>query len=391
MIYILLLLSITLKSNAAIVGHGRGSVGVSLDQDDISAGMEGSYSASVKTRSFDANSSLSFEKVFDDSRSAPGLGHSYEYNSAYINSEIDHKYKLASPNLSWASTTKYNYDADEINSEPQSWALLTGPKYSKYIRSDIELGIELQKARELDSLYLRDEMSGAIRLSKSINARMVFKGEIERYCTEYNNNEIVDSCSNEASGEMSVRLGVADYRIRFGRLTTQNKIYPTYEADYNYSLNTSNIFSLRFSKKNNTIRNNVLTKAIDTLPAPATFSTTLIGSYLYNYKQMKLLMETNSSEMKTDTQLIQEQRYSIRVDYRLINNICKACFLNFIFDRNNNEVSSWQSTSLGIDVPWIRALYNRLAIKYTNSDSGESYYSLVFIINYNGRSSILLR
>jgi hypothetical protein len=388
-IRILLLITISLESSAAIHGNGRGSVEIDLDENEIVAKVEGNYNGSVEAKNYDVNSSLAFEKLFDDGRS--DSNHGSEYYTTYINSVIDHKYRLITPNLSWESNTKFNYNTDTVNTEPQSWSLLTGPKYLKYIRSDIKLELELQKARELDRQYLRDEIYGTIRLTKSINTGMDFTGEFERYCTDYNNEDAIDSCSNEASAEIMLRQGVSDYRAKVGRFISHNKVYPTYEADYNYTLNTSNIISLQFIRKNNSINNSMLTTANSLLPDPATFTTSKIGRYLYDFKQLNLLLEMNTSETKTETQLTQEKRYSMQVDYRLLNNSCKACLLNVSVDSNDNDAASWQSASVGIAAPWIRHFHNRLSVKYTNVDNGEPYYSLAFIINYKGRSSILSR
>ena len=102
-------------------------------------------------------------------------------------------------------------------------------------------------------------------------------------------------------------------------------------------------------------------------------------------------MEIKSTETENETSLIQQQRYSAQADYRLLTDKCRGCLLHLSFDRDNNEISNWHSTSLGIDIPWIKEFYNQFAIRYTNSDSSGSFYSLVWIINYNGRPSILSR
>ena len=389
--FILLILSMSLESFGAITGSGRGSVGVSLDQEDLNTGMEGTYVANAKTRNRDIKGSLSFEKVFDDGRVAPATGHSYKYSSAYLNAIINDNYHTANPNLSWASTGQYYYDAESLNSVPQSWALLTGPKYTKHIRSDLGLDLQLQKARQQDNQYLSDETSGIVSLSKKLNTRMVITGEFERYCTDYNDNDVTDSCSNEASGEVAVQSGTVNYRIRIGSFVVHDKSYPTYEADYDYRLNTSNQLTFSYGKTNNSVRNAILTRTSSIEPDPATFTTSFLGRYLYDFKRVRVLMEVKSTETSNETQLIQEQRYSTQADYRLSTDKCKACLLHIGFDRDNNEVSNWHSTSIGIDIPWIRDFYNQFAIRYTHSDTNGSIYSLIWILNYNGRSSILAR
>ncbi|MBL4796366.1 MAG: hypothetical protein JKY50_03010 [Oleispira sp.] len=390
-IFILLSFSIIFESFAAVTGAGRGSLGASLDKEDISTGIEGTYVANAKTHSNELEVFFDFEKVFDDGRVAPVSGHSYQYNSAYVNTVIDHKYSTASPYLNWQSTAQYYYDLDSLNSVPQSWALLTGPKYTKNIRPDIALDLQVQKAKQLDNQYLSDETSGVVNLSKKINSRIVIAGEFERYCTDYDDNDVIDSCSNETSGEISVNLGSGNYRIRIGSFVVHDEAYPTYEVDYDYKLNRSNQLFLRYGKKNNSIRNNVLTRTSSLPPDPATFTTSLIGRYLYDFKRIKVLMEVKSTETENDTSLIQQQRYSAQADYRLLTNRCRGCLLHLSFDRDNNEVSNWHSTSLGIDIPWIKEFYNQFAIRYTNNENSGSFYSLVWIINYNGRPSILSR
>lgn len=380
-----------LESFGAITGSGRGSVGVSLDQEDLNTGMEGTYLASAKTRSHDIGSFLSFEKVFDDGRVAPVTGHSYQYSSAYLNAIINDNYQTANSNLNWLSTAQYYYDADTLNSVPESWAMLTGPKYRKDIRPDIGLDLQVQKARQLNNQYLSNEASGIASLSKKLNGRMTITGEFERYCTEYDDDDVIDSCSNETSGEISVQSGTNNYRIRIGSFVVHEKSYPTYEADYDYRLNSSNHLSLSYGKTNNSVRNTITTRTSSLQPDPATFTTSFIGRYLYDLNRIKVLMEIKSTETANKTQLIQEQRYSTQADYRISSDKCKACILHIGFDRDNNESSNWHSTSIGIDIPWIREFYNQFAIRYTHSDTNGSIYSLIWILNYNGRSSILVR
>jgi hypothetical protein len=387
----LLILSITFKSFGAIVGSGRGSVGTSLDQDDVNTGLEGAYMADVKTRAHELNGLFNFEKVFDDGRATTVSGHSYQYNSAYVNAVIDHKYNTASPYLKWINRAQYNYDADSISSEPRSWTLLTGPQYIKRIRPDITLDIQLSKARQEDNQYLSDENSGVFRLSRSLNSQMIIAGEFERYCTDYSDKEIIDSCSNETSAEVSVKSGIANYRLRIGRFEVHNKSYPTYQFDYDYKPNTSDIYSLGYAKSNNSIRSTVLTDDSNLLPDPATFTTSLTGRYLHDFKRVRILLEMKKSETENETDLVQEAQYSAQADYRLSSDKCRACLIHLSYDRDNNEISNWQSTSFGIDIPWIKNFYNQFSIRYTSNDNSESFYSLDWVINYNGRPSILSR
>jgi len=392
--YILLTLIawlITFDSFSAVTGKGRGSAGVSLDQSRVNVGLEGTYEAQIESSNNDIAAFLDFQKVFNDGRVAAVTGHSYQYNSKYINALVDHKYQSTNPYLSWSSTAQYYYDAQTQNSIPQSWAALTGPQYINRIRPDIILDVRLQKATQLDNQYLSNEASGVVRLSKDINSSATFSGEFERYCTDYDDNEVVDSCSNEASIEVSMVRGATASRMRLGRFVVHEKIYPTYEMDLDHRLNASNSLMLRYSKKNDSVRNNVLTRTDSLLPDPATFTTSLIGSYLYDFKRTRVLMEVKSSETESESERIQQQRYSTQADYRLTANHCKGCLLHVSFDRDNNEVSNWHSTSLGIDIPWMRELYNQFALRYTHSDSAGSFYSLIWIVNYNGRPSILSR
>ena len=392
--YILLTLIawlVIFDSYSAVTGKGRGSAGVSLDQSKVNVGVEGTYEAQIESSNNEIKSFLDFQKVFDDGRVAPVTGHSYQYNSKYVNALVDHKYQSTNPYLSWSSTAQYYYDAQTQNSIPQSWAALTGPQYIKYIRADIVLDVRLQKARQLDNQYLTDEASGVVRLSKDINSNSTVSGEFERYCTDYDENEIIDSCSNEASVEVAMTRGATVSRMRLGRFVVHEEIYPTYEVDFDHKLNTSNSLMLRYGKKNDSIRNNVLTRTDSLLPDSATFTTSLIGSYLYDFKRTSILMEVKSSETENESGRIQQQRYSTQADYQLSANHCKGCLLHVSFDRDNNEESNWHSTSVGIDVPWIREFYNQFALRYTNSDSAGSFYSLIWIVNYNGRPSILSR
>jgi len=382
---------ITFDSFSAVTGKGRGSAGVSLDQSRVNVGLEGTYNAKIQSKSNEVTTLLDFQKVFNDGRVAPVTGHSYQYNSKYVNALVDHKYQSANPYLSWSSTAQYYYDAQTQNSIPQSWAALTGPQYIKHIRPDILLDIRLQKATQLDNQYLSDEASGVVRLSKEINSNSAFSGEFERYCTDYDDDEVVDSCSNEVSVEVATGRGATSSRMRLGRFVVHEEVYPTYELDFDHKLNTSNSLMLRYGKKNDSIRNNVLTRTDSLLPDPATFTTSLRGSYLYDFKRTRVLMEVKSSETENENERTQQQRYSTQADYRLSTNRCKGCLLHMSFDRDNNEISNWHSTSLGIDVPWIREFYNQFALRYTHSDSAGSFYSLIWIVNYNGRPSILSR
>jgi hypothetical protein len=388
---ILIILLVTFDSFSAVTGKGRGSMGLSLDQSRINAGLEGTYQAKVQSSNNEIAAFLDFQKVFNDGRVAPVTGHNYQYNSKYVNALVDHKYQTTNPYLSWSSTAQYYYDAQTQNTIPQSWAVLTGPQYIKRIRPDITLDIQLQKATQLENQNLSNEASGVVRLSKDINSNSTFSGEFERYCTDYDDNEIVDSCSNETSAEVAMARGATTSRIRLGRFVVHEKIYPTYEIDFDHKLNTSNSLMLRYGKKNDSIKNNVLARTDSLLPDPATFTTTLTGSYLYDFKRTRVLMEVKSSETESESERIQQQRYSTQADYRLAADHCKGCLLHVSFDRDNNEISNWHSTSLGIDIPWIREFYNQFALRYTNSDSAGSFYSLIWIVNYNGRPSILSR
>jgi len=382
---------VTFNSFSAVTGKGRGSVGISIDQSKVNAGLEGTYEAKVQSSNNDITAFLDFQKVFNDGRVAPVTGHSYQYNSKYVNALVDHQYQSTNPYLSWSSTAQYYYDAQTQNSIPQSWAALTGPQYIKYIRPDIILDIRLQKAKQLDNQYLSDETSGIARLSKDINSGATLAGEFERYCTDYDDSDVIDSCSNETSVEVAMIRGATTSRVRLGRFVVFDEIYPTYEIDFDHKLNTYNSLMLQYGKTNDSIRNNVLTRTDSLLPDPATFTTSLTASYLYDVKRTRVLMEVKSSETESESERIQQQRYSTQADYRLSANHCRGCLLHLSFDRDNNEVSNWHSTSLGIDIPWIREFYNQFALRYTNSDSAGSFYSLIWIVNYNGRPSILSR
>ena len=245
---------ITFDSFSAVTGKGRGSAGVSLDQSRVNVGLEGTYNAKIQSKSNEVTTLLDFQKVFNDGRVAPVTGHSYQYNSKYVNALVDHKYQSANPYLSWSSTAQYYYDAQTQNSIPQSWAALTGPQYIKHIRPDILLDIRLQKATQLDNQYLSDEASGVVRLSKEINSNSAFSGEFERYCTDYDDDEVVDSCSNEVSVEVATGRGATSSRMRLGRFVVHEEVYPTYELDFDHKLNTSNSLMLRYGKKNDSIR-----------------------------------------------------------------------------------------------------------------------------------------
>ena len=116
---------ITFDSFSAVTGKGRGSAGVSLDQSRVNVGLEGTYNAKIQSKSNEVTTLLDFQKVFNDGRVAPVTGHSYQYNSKYVNALVDHQYQSTNPYLSWSSTAQYYYDAQTQNSIPQSWATST--------------------------------------------------------------------------------------------------------------------------------------------------------------------------------------------------------------------------------------------------------------------------
>jgi hypothetical protein len=390
-IELLIVLLFSVNTAASLIGEGRGSAGISYDQSGFNTGIEGSYRATGVSYGNKLSAFLDLEKVFDDGREDAITGHSYQYKTDYFNALVDHEYESINPYLSWSSTGQYYYDIDSRNSNPEAWALVTGPRYIKRLRPDVLFELELNKSRQQDNTYVSSEDSGVIRLSKDINQRITIAGELEYYCTDYDDKDVIDTCSNEKSGEINSNIGATSYRLRLGEFEVHGESYPTYEVDFNHALNATNSFTIQYAKADNSVRNNILTRTESLTPDPATFTTTLSSQFLYDYKRLAFLIEMRASETESENQLIQEERYSTQADYRLAASQCLGCFIHLSFDRDNNETANWHSTSIGVDIPWIREFYNQIAIRYTNNDESGSFVSLIWILNYNGRRSILAR
>lgn len=382
-----IVLVISSQTIASLSGQARGSIDLNYEQTKLDGSVEGNYSLAINSTRNKVDGLLSLERSFDDDKVLPNARH-------YLGGKINHTHNFLNPYLSWTNLAQYNQNyEDEF---PESWGVVSGPDYKKKITTDLYMDLILRKARQIQDRVMETESGVKLLLIRSLSSSINASLGIERYCTESEDMklslpEISKECSIEKAVEIAIRSGVSDYRLKYGVYENEGELTDTYEVDYRYELNRFNNISMKHSKSDNNITNNILVSGGELNSSVNTFTTTTTAQYNYSYNRLAALMEARLLDVESDDDLTHSKSVAGKAEYRLGSSVCRFCLLTTELEKETKDNLDSNSIIIGINMPLNRNLTQQIALMRTENEDSGIYMSMNWKITYNGNSSILSR
>jgi len=366
-----------------VLGDGEWTVGVSQHGKDTEIGAGLQYDFSHDSTYQLTRLNLSSEQSSSSDRSTNVNTHSRIYEIDKSSASLNHSLFFNS-SINWQ--TYGNYDRSFLartDSSNESWNFRTGPALYRKIRQDLTISGEVvsgrMKANNIESEIGRISLSG-IKILPSYN-EIGLSGE--RYCTDYDNEQYIDSCLDRVVAQYTIkgRNHVIDFTL--GETIVDDTSEEVYGLSYRYNFSNTDRFNISYVKERTNLSTGIAT--IDTILADPSVTSKEEGKIglQKSFKRLDLSGDVSRTVYENDQGTFTDKSAGVHLRYSLRSNMCGSCSLIYYQRKNELVNTSYEEQFFGVDFPVRPKLMGMLNIRRTKDLVVGEYYSLNFQIRYS--------
>jgi len=392
--------------NASITGQGSLSAGLSADNKEIYKGVAIDYG--LQSDSYMQIWSVTLNYDYSDAENRPSTtaGHQYLYNTSAISSGFDHEVKTPTPYIVWSTGADYRQsgELDAQGKRRYNWSSFTGPAFNKNIRQDISLGLNVIQGLQFVNNQYASNVTWDMQLTKRFSEVVLLDAKVEQECWDYKSDLIGDTCRDSYELEYNSTGSSTDLRISLGQTIMNEQVELLYGIELAYHPSSISRISIRSQKRNRSFQD--IVETTDNSGVDSSLETSInIHSVSYsrqfsrisfNADLKKTIYEVGQSDSNIDgdsnsTGNTEELERSMSASYLLGSKICPSCSVEYQYRKSQQVLNNWVSRMLGIKYPLKKNWNGLLSLRQTIQDTGESFTSINFQLNYDGKPALVGR